>query len=66
MITGKPSPLEIAQGAGTALAVAGLLMLLPLGWVCLIVGLAVLGVATTAELRSKTPPAPTTSTTDGA
>jgi hypothetical protein len=62
------SPVEIAQGAGAALAIVGLLMLLPLGAVCLIVGLVVLCVSTFAELQGhKRPPrspAPT-SPTDG-
>ena len=61
MITRKPSSLEVAQGAGIALALIGLLMLLPLGWVCLIVGLTVVGVATYAEHRTPAP-VPTTPT----
>lgn len=60
----KPSPVEIAQVLGAVLTVGGLLMLLPLGWVCLIVGLAVLGVAVLVEYRARPTPTPT-SPTDG-
>lgn len=61
MITRKPSALELAQLVCAALAVAGLVMLLPLGWVFLIVGGAGLAVAVRAEIvstRNPRPPAP--------
>lgn len=54
----RVKPVEIAQGVGATLVIIGLSMLLPFGAVCLIVGLAVLGVSIAYEVQSKrTPPA---------
>jgi hypothetical protein len=58
MIVGKPSNLELAQLVCALLVIAGLVMLLPLGWVFLIVGLAGLGVATRAEIVAARNPKP--------
>lgn len=61
MIVRKPSVLETAQVLCAALAIAGLVMLLPLGWVLLIVGLAGLAVAVAFEvmrIRNPAPPVP--------
>jgi 4-hydroxybenzoate polyprenyltransferase len=60
MITRKPSALETAQLVCAALVIAGLVMILPLGWVFLIVGLAGLGIAVGFEVVKvrNPPPAP--------
>jgi hypothetical protein len=61
MITRKLTAFEVAQLVGTVLAIAGLVMILPLGWVLLIVGVLGAGLATWAEHRTP-PPIPTTPT----
>lgn len=64
----RVKPVEVVQVVGAILTTIGLLMLLPLGAVCLIVGLSVLAVGTFAEVQSKRTPAVTpapTSPTEG-
>lgn len=58
MITRKPSAPELAQLVCVALAIAGLVLLLPLGWVFLIVGLVGAAVATLAEIVAARTPTP--------
>lgn len=56
MIPRKLSALDIAQGFGTALVFTALVMLLPLAYAMLIIGLAIVGVATYAEHRQRATP----------
>lgn len=65
MIPRKPTSVEVAQGAGTALAIAGLVMLLPLGWVFLIVGGGVASLATWVELKPQLGTSKRATRTDG-